>query len=259
MAEVLSGWKQRAAARQAVRRSGSGYAALRAVGLGLGAVLATVSAASMAPSMLVQQDSEALAVPPSASAMTSLTIRAPRGDVTVAEAGADGRPQVLFDKRWTLNEPSAELTDNGDGSWSLATECTEPNLGSCEAGLDVLVPAGTDVTVIGSLGDVDVRLTGVVDVRSAAGDITVEGSPTEISATTAMGNIHVESGVAPASVTVRSTAGDIDLLLPRSADYDVLAETDHGDRSVTLPTRSGAPHTVSARTTFGNVDLAPTG
>lgn len=259
MAEVLGGWKERAAARQAVRRSRSGYAALRAVGLGLGVLLATASAASMAPSMLVQKDSEALSVPPSASAMTSLTIRAPRGDVTVAEAGADGRPQVLVEKRWTLNEPSADLTDNGDGSWTLGTDCTEPNLGSCQAGLDVLVPAGTDVTVIGSLGNVEVSSTGAVDARSAAGDVTVEGSPTAISATTAMGDVRVESGVAPASVTVRSTAGDIDVLLPRSADYDVLAETDHGERSVTLPTRRGAPHTVSARTTFGNLDLAPTG
>lgn len=259
MAELLRGWGARAADRQGVRRSRPGYGAARAVGLGLGAVLVSGSAVSMAPSMLVQDATETLEMPAAMASMTSLTVRAPRGDVTVTELGAGGQPQVAVDTWWTLNRPSAALQDHGDGSWTLQAHCEGANLGRCGIGLSVLVPEGTDLTVIGTLGDVAVTSTGAVDVRSTTGNLSVAGAPTVVSATSTFGDVLVDSGVAPRSVTVRSTAGNIDVLLPRSQDYDVLAQTTHGDRSVTLPVRSGAPHTVTARSTFGSLDLAPTG
>lgn len=259
MGDLMRGWRAQAAGRQAVRRSRSGYGAARAVGLGLAAVLAMTSAVSVAPSMLVQDAIETLDVPAGMASMTSVTVHAPLGDVTVAEVGDGSQPQVVVDKGWTLAEPTASLVDHGDGSWTLTTECEGANLGRCHAGVDLLVPEGTDVTVIGSLGDVEVRSSGAVDARSSAGNITVQGSPTVVSARTTFGNVRVGSTRAPEAVTVSSTAGDIDILLPRTEAYDVLAETTHGERSVTLPTRSGAPHTVTARSTFGNVDLAPSG
>lgn len=260
MAEVLRGWGRRAAARQTVRRSRPGYGALRAVGLGLSAVLITASAASMAPPMLLQEQTQTLDVPSAMASMSSLTIQAPRGDVSVAEVGAGGAPQVSVDKGWTLNEPGVGLVDHGDGSWTLSSECEDSNLGQCWAGVDVLVPVGTDVTIDATFGDVDVETTGVVDAKSTSGNITVEGRPEQVSAATTFGDVEVDTGDhAPETVEVRSTAGNIDVRLPRSQDYSVLAETTHGERNVTLPTRADAPHTVTARTTFGNVSLTPTG
>lgn len=260
MAELLTGWRERAAARQAVRRSRSGYAALRAVGLGLGAVLLAGSAASVAPSMLIQAHTQPLDVPSSMASMTSLTVTSPRGDVAVAEVGEGGRPQVVIDKGWTLNEPGVGLTDHGDGSWTLSSSCEGGNLGHCWAGVDMLVPEGTDVTVVATFGDVDVRSSGTVDARSTSGDITVEGRPESVAVLTTFGQVLVDSAEhAPGSVEVRTTAGDIDVRLPRSQEYAVLAETTHGERTVTLPTRAGAPHTVTARTTFGNLDVVPAG
>lgn len=260
MPEAMSGWRAGAATRQAVRRSRSGYAALRVLGLGLGGVLVAGAGLSIAPSMLLQDGTEPLDLPASMASMTSLTVRTPVGDVAVAEVGADGRPQVLVDKEWTLTEPGVSLDDHGDGRWTLTTSCEGSNLGRCTAGVDVLVPEGTDVTVVGTFGDVDVRSTGEVDVRSTAGDVVVEGRPEQVSVSTTVGEVLVDTGDhAPETVTVRSTAGNIDVLLPRSQEYDVLAETNHGTRSVTLPTTSGAPHTVTARTTFGHLEIAPSG
>ena len=246
--------------RRVVRTSRPGYAALRAVGLALGSVLVVGSAISTTPSMLRQDTLTQHALP---GDLTSLSIKAPRGDVQVSEVGEAGKgiePQAWVATSWTLAEPEVELVDLGEGSWSLSARCIGNNFGSCSADLEVQVPAGAQVEVVGTFGDVDVRTDGAVDVRTTGGDILVDGRPSSVAATTTFGDVSVTvADEAPSAVSVRTTTGDVQVTVPRSGTYEVLAQTAQGERQVSVPTQDGAPHTVTVQTTLGDVTVAPSG
>lgn len=243
--------------RRATRGSRPGYAVARAVGGSLAALLIAGSAVSLVPTTLEQQASEVGSLP---ERITGLVVDSPRGDVVVTEI-ADGSPQtpsVQLATAWTLNEPQLTVEDD-DGRVTLGTRCPGLNFGRCEADLEVSVPAGIPVRVVTNLGDIHVSSTGVVDARADLGDVQVRGRPTSVTASSDLGDVTLDVAAAPDDVAVTASLGDVRVVLPGGEGYAVDATTDLGDRSVQVPSDPAAPHTVTVRSSLGNVEVVPRG
>lgn len=132
----------------------------------------------------------------------------------------EGRaPRALVYSAWTLHQPQPQLVDDGGGRWRLTSRCEGSNLGVCSSDVEVVLPPGVDVVVTSTYGDLDVS---------------------------ASGSVHAES-----------VTGDIDVQVGGSGTYAVDAQTEHGDRNVTVASDPAATRTVTLRTTFGDVDVTP--
>ena len=246
---------RRRAERAVVRASRPGYAALRVVALSAAGLLLVGSGAAALPGMLQQQADVEMALP---AQLTRLTIESPRGDVRVREARGD-RPAVAdLNLGWTLHQPQPQLVDEGDGAWRLTAQCEENNLGRCWVDMDVVVPDGAAVDVQSTFGAVRTDTTGDLDVRTTTGDIRVEGSPGRVQASTTFGDVRLTTRQdAPESVSVQTSAGDIDVEVPGDQSYQVDADSKLGKERVAVQQAAGARHTLTLDSEFGDIDVTP--
>ncbi|ROS23590.1 DUF4097 family beta strand repeat-containing protein [Cellulomonas sp. PhB150] len=195
------------------------------------------------------------------------------GDEVVVERIARA---ALTSVHYAVDESADRLTVTHECAW----------FGSCRASLAVTVPAGTEVVVHASDGDVtaqglsgalDIRsgdgrtevsdlvgdLTlaasnGAVDVRSVQGDVDVRSSDGSTSVDGVSGSLTATSG--DGRVTVSGVAGDVDV---SSNDGDVTVygtgdpvaldlQTNDGRQTVDAPTDPGASRTVRIHVNDGD-------
>jgi len=152
------------------------------------------------------------------------------GDVQVRGTSAD---TVSFERRERSSLARPQVGQELRGGVLRITARCEDAPGPCSVDLALQVPAGTDVRVLSTSGDVDLDglRAGEVDVKSDAGDIAARG-------------------LRATSARLRSAAGDVAL-----ADTQVrtlAVTTDAGD----VEAEELRADRVEAQTAAGDVDLA---
>ncbi|MFD1828292.1 DUF4097 family beta strand repeat-containing protein [Streptomyces desertarenae] len=189
-------------------------------------------------------------------------VAADRGDVRVtrwfdglAYGGSTGA-------RWSFE----------DGTLSLGPRCKGP--ASCDIRHRVEVPHGVAVRVVSDNGDVTVRGlraalaveadNGTVRVRDVSGPLELSGDngsveatgvrSREVTAETDNGRLKLALAEVPEEVAARSHNGSVTVELPR-ARYRVDAGAHNGSTRVEVPRDAGSGHTVTARSSNGDVTV----
>jgi len=143
----------------------------------------------------------------------------------------------------------------------------------CSTRLVLDVPAGTPVTVKSKAGDIDAdgltagltaeTRAGAITVTDVAGDVVLQTSAGGIEASVASRRVDARSSagavtivdrVVPEMLAVRTSAGGIDIAVPRSF-YRVDADSSAGDVAIDVPTDPEASRTITARSSAGAVQV----
>ncbi|WP_415971957.1 DUF4097 family beta strand repeat-containing protein [Rhodococcus sp. 077-4] len=163
-----------------------------------------------------------------------------------------------------------------DGS-TVAVECAYDKYGSCDADVELQIPADLTLTVDGANGDVVLSdVDADVDISTASGSVFARGSAgtlrvdtrfgdvkisdataTAVEVTTTFGEITVESRTAPESVKARNVIGDTTIGLPPADFYAVDARSEKGDVVVDVVNDPRSPKTVSANSEEGQITVRP--
>ena len=200
------------------------------------------------------------------------------GDVTVL-AGEPGAVTVERRLTWTsVHRPTVDEEWSGD-TLQITGRC--PSTGwrfgvghDCRINYVLLVPPDVSLEVRTDAGDVRLsELTGDVQITVAAGDVEAEhltgplrvhsGSgdvsgmelrtvATDIEASA--GDIDLSFARVPVTVTVVTDAGDVVIALP-GGGYRVSTDADAGEEHIDVANDPGAPSTVSARTSAGDITV----
>ena len=203
-----------------------------------------------------------------------LSINAGSGDVTLVPArGGD----VTIDSRseGSLHTPRLDV-DVAGSDVTVGGGCPDLTFGHCSARLIVHVPAGVDVKVDASSGDVEASgLSGAVELRTSSGDVRVHGLSGATSLRSASGDVE-GSGLRGRAVQARTSSGDARLAFasppmaaeawtasgdatievpPGSETYIVDVETNSGDRDVGVSTGRGATRLLRAHTNSGDATV----
>ena len=172
--------------------------------------------------------------------------------LTTAPAGA---PLELRTKVTEgLRSPTHDARVTADGALRLSSSCGWAFGGnSCSVDYEVRVPAGTQVRVNGSSGDVradGLRSAQPVVLRASSGDVHLDGvTAPRLQIETSSGDVHA-SGVRADEVEAVASSGDIRLSLAAPAD-SVRAVASSGDIHVLVP---DAVYRVDADTSSGDID-----
>lgn len=194
--------------------------------------------------------------------------------------GGEGK-EVKVTRRfdgWSLGGSTGVTWEMEDGgTLKLRMTCKGVSVG-CEAKHRIEVPRGVAVTVKDSNGAVTARgfetrlkvrsSNGAIEVRDAKGPlelkssngrITAEGiASRDVSATTSNGEIRLGLTAVPDTVTTRTTNGATRITVPR-APYKVTTGSDNGGVKVNVPRDDAAPHTVSAHSGNGAIEVRTAG
>lgn len=170
------------------------------------------------------------------------------------------------------DSPTVDI--GADGS-TLAVECTYDTYGSCDADVEVQIPADLTLTVDGAngdvvLSDVDANVAvstasgsvfargsaGILRVDTRFGDVEIsDATATAVDVNTTFGEISVESRTAPESMKAHNVIGDITIGLPPADSYAVDAASEKGEVMVDVINDPRSPKSVSAATEEGQVEV----
>jgi hypothetical protein len=262
-----------------VRGSRRGYAALRGVSALVAALMLTGAGLSLVPTMARQDATSTVALadaaPSDVGPVGAVLIEAERGDVMVRETRGGEAPSVSASSRWAFREPELNVGEGPDGRLRVAAPCPTGNWGTCSVDFEVTVPAGTSVEVRGSVGDVDVVSTGDVTVVSSLGDVNVGGdpgrvrvetslgqvrvvgSPGSVEAQASLGGIRVLAQEPPDLVTATTSLGDVHVEVPGGVAYAVDVDSSQGDQDVRVDRDPESRHLIRARASLGSIRVIP--
>jgi hypothetical protein len=188
------------------------------------------------------------------------------GDVQVTLDPAAAQPALTRRVTYRRHRPG-DSTSLAAGTLSLR-HC---GVDDCSVSYQLRLPSAAPVSGDTGSGDLTLRGVGPVDVRAGSGTVSLDGAAGavrvrvgsgDIRATGLAGEVHAESGSGdielalrePESVTVTAASGSVTLTVPRSA-YTVDTSVGSGDVRSDVSSTPGAPHTLSARTGSGDVEL----
>ncbi|MFJ6510703.1 DUF4097 family beta strand repeat-containing protein [Streptomyces sp. NPDC091406] len=216
----------------------------------------------------------------SASAAIGSTVRnveltVDSGDIDVDVVGQGERPELHKTLTTSFRTPEETVRQDGDTLY-VTTRCGD-GVGECASDYDLTVPAGTRITVSTRLGDVSVQgVQASVEGRTEMGSVHLERITGErivavsktgavtlkdvvfdtAEATTRLGDVLVEDIDPFEKLTASSRTGDVEVILPKEAGpFAVNAETELGDRKVTVGQDSSSGASVDARTGIGDVTV----
>jgi hypothetical protein len=198
------------------------------------------------------------------------------GDIRIA-SGEDGKISVERKLRWDTNKPKVKERWQGR-TLKISNGCAKASR-NCSVDYRIKVPAG--VRVVAKTGAGDIAVTGVhgaQDLHSSSGDLRVDdaegsvkmetdnGSITgtdlaadQVKAQTSAGDVNLVITSVPKSVTASSSAGDVDLRVPRagagSAGYNVQASTGAGSKDVGIESSPAGTHKIVVKTTKGDINV----
>lgn len=204
--------------------------------------------------------------------ITVLRVQADSGSLTVIPTSGE-YPEVMMRSTWDDEQPVVSQQWNGS-TLTVVTDCS--GTGLCEVDLTVSIPAGVDVTARTGTGDLRLSgLSGAVDISTDTGDVDLSGlsgrvtagtgtgdltgedlgSPW-ISTTTGTGELSLEFGTAPDTVSAVVGTGDLKIELPESSGgYRVDASTGTGEREVEVPQDDDASRRIHAQVETGDVTV----
>ncbi len=190
------------------------------------------------------------------------------------QPSSDGDVHVRLSGHYTLHKPTLSVVSSSAG---VTIKGTCPNLIDeiCSQDMTIDVPADFAVTARSSGGSVRTRgLTGALDLHSSAGDVEADGAvgtlvlsssagdvtsdavhSTDVSATSSAGDVDLTFAVVPDRVTAHSSAGDVNVAVPGSASYRVIADDPDGP-TVDVPVSSASTHVINASSSAGDVTVA---
>ncbi len=163
-----------------------------------------------------------------------------------------------------------------DGELELRSDCGPISFGHCDAKYVVVVPRGLEVRIEAGSGDLRADgLTGTIELKTSSGDIDVSGTSGAVVLEASSGDIkaeglradnasaHASSGdielgfaMAPSTVTVETSSGDVDITLPEgSGAYNVETEASSGDEDVKVSTDTASARTIHAKASSGDVSV----
>ena len=193
---------------------------------------------------------------------------------SVAVTGVDGSTTtVRRTVSWSLRKPKIQERQEGD-RLVVRVDCSFPFGRGCGGHFEITVPRATDLRLHSSAGRVEVRGTdGSVDASSSAGRVsatdiggqatlqssagTVEGSRLRsavVDAQSSAGSVRLAFATAPERVQASSSAGTVDVVVPRDATaYRVEASTSAGSSDVTVRTDPGSDRQIDAHSSAGSV------
>ncbi|WP_370073045.1 DUF4097 family beta strand repeat-containing protein [Streptacidiphilus sp. MAP5-3] len=205
-------------------------------------VVAVIAATGVVGWLTAQHSSESRAYRD--ARINVVEVNATSASVTI-HPGPAGQATVTQKLRWSTARPAVDQRlDTATGTLTITALCGGIQvfgLSDCEARVDIQVPVGASVQVFNDSGATDVFAMGAaVDVRSDSGAVTlsrltgpVQASTTSgsisgdamlsptVSAAATAGSIDLAFAGPPRSVTVKATAGSVDVTVPRGDRYRV--------------------------------------
>jgi|GEM_PF-4681132 len=170
---------------------------------------------------------------------THFKVEVQSGDVTINRTGGAAAA------RWSGRTNSEPVVGQSGGVATVSA-------GSADLALDL--PAGSVLEIIAKSGDIRINDAALGDLTLAttSGDIRIEGTSLDnFGATTTSGDLDVKLTEPPASVSITTTSGEVNLRLPgRGYRY----ETDTRSGDVDIPGNTGTVP-VTIRTTSGDIDV----
>ncbi|MGY1616763.1 DUF4097 family beta strand repeat-containing protein [Geodermatophilus sp. SYSU D00691] len=208
---------------------------------------------------------------------TRLTVEVGTGSVRLTPTdGAEIEVQRTVLSGW--RDPRIE--ERTDGSHAVI-EASCPGFlgGRCEVRYDIAVPAGHEVELAASTGDLDVReiearslrttvstgrttlvdVDAALEIRASTGDVSASGLQSEqVTADVSTGSVELAFATAPTDVTVSASSGNVTLELPQTGSpYRVQASTSSGDERIDVATDPGSPRSVTVTTSSGDIAVRP--
>jgi hypothetical protein len=224
-----------------------------------------------------------------AAGLRTVTLITTSGQVTVT-GRATRSARITATPRYRGSAPVI-TSQVADGTLTVTASC--PQEPSCQASITVDMPAGLPVHAKSAEGDV--RLTGLtggavastaqgnvvlrqlsgrvtatteqgdIDLAAIAGSVTARTSQGEISGiglstssailSSEQGDIDAAFAVAPRLVTASTQEGSVYVRLPSTGTYHVIASTQLGSRSVSVPSLPSSPRVIRASTQVGTVTV----
>ncbi|MGI5337246.1 DUF4097 family beta strand repeat-containing protein [Streptomyces sp. CA-181903] len=190
-----------------------------------------------------------------------------RGKVTVIDAQtlggdikvrplAEGADKVQVTERYEYSGPKPNPEHSlTDGRFVVKkADCGSSH--RCTVHLTVLAPPTVAVELKTAGGDITVDGTsGGIDADTSGGDIHVEDSASRsVRAFTRGGDVTASFTAVPDAVEGRTQGGNVTVRVPKGS-YAVDATTAGGNRKVTVPSTAGAPHRIKVATQGGNVSV----
>jgi DUF4097 and DUF4098 domain-containing protein YvlB len=203
--------------------------------------------------------------------IAELRVDAGSGDITIVPALGDD-VTVVSRSRGALDTPRVRASIDG-ANVNVSGGCGGISFGHCSSSIVLHVPAGTDVEVNSSSGDIaasgmagtislitgsgDVSgsgLTGDADLQTSSGDVYARGlDGARVRLESASGDVEA-SDLRAATVRAHTASGDVELAF-MEAPGDVDAETASGDVRVTLPRGARDPYRVDVETSSGDREI----
>ena len=219
----------------------------------LGALAVATGSLAIANQVMKQHDRSSFTV----DEVRALVVEVDSGHVTlVPTTGAEGQVDVDSTMEWAWSRPdTGHVTE--DGVLTITADCPAVGLGTCSVDHRIGVPAGIDVDVTVSSGNITVAGLdlSVVDLSTDSGDISAtDMSVPEFHGRTSSGNVMATFIDAPDQVTAESSSGNVNVTVP-DEPYDVEADTSSGDVRVDVNDDPDASRHISANTSSGNVTI----
>jgi len=176
---------------------------------------------------------------------------------------------------WSLGKPSISSRLDGD-LLSIGSSCPFSVGLGCSGHVRLVVPNAMQVQVHDSDGAMTLRnldgpvdlttsdgsinasdLTGRVRLHSSDGSLVATGLRSdEVDATTSDGSVRLSFAQSPSSVTVHTSDGSIEVVVPSDGTaYNVTATTSDGSRAVSVPTDPGSARRMKLSTSDGSIRL----
>jgi hypothetical protein len=213
----------------------------------------------------------------------NLTVRQAAGSAGVRVTGT--AHYSLVRSRLTVHRTHAGLT--------VSTGCRFP-AGACDADLSAIVPAGARTSLFDGSGDMTLSgLTGPVSASVGSGNLNATALPGSASLGAGSGDVvgtaltgarlmlsdgsgnitivgltsgyvHANDGSGdvsltftkiPGSVYVKDGSGNVTLVLPRGMLYNVDANTDSGNRNVSVQTSQVSRHLITVIEGSGDINI----
>ena len=206
-------------------------------------------------------------------AISQIDFTMPSGNITLS-AGASGSVVVSRDLKWDKTEPTVSEVWSGD-TLQITVNC--PSQPHCSVDYTVQVPSTVAVQTHTDSGDVSVsNLTGGVNINDTTGDVTLAGlagriqvdsntgtvtgtglQSTDVGVQGQTGDVELGFSAVPQTVSAITDTGRVHVSLPSdgATGYHVQAAAATGERTVSVQEESGSPHTITAKTTDGDVTV----
>ncbi|HEX8627341.1 MAG TPA: DUF4097 family beta strand repeat-containing protein [Catenuloplanes sp.] len=188
--------------------------------------------------------------------VTALVIWARAAAVDIATG--DGPVTVTEEHHYSRGKPSTAHRVEADTLRLTESGCGDDDA-RCDVRYRIRMPAAVSVEITAQAGAVTVDgLAGALRVTTEAGAVQGRGlTSDEVTVRTEAGATSLEFAEAPALISTTTSAGAVDLRVPRATAYAVDVRTAVGGSSVHVDSDPASAHRIQVRTDFGAVSIEP--